>query len=144
MKNFLALKILFLIIIFLSKFSMLQAEVSYLSKGKVLFEKNKLKEAKIQFEKEIVYNPKSEESYLYLAKIFSKEEKINLQENNLKTVILLNPKNEEALYDLALLNIKNSNFSKTKELIESFSTVCKKLCSSKKNLENKLKTSSSK
>ena len=57
-------------------------------------------------------------SYLYLAKIFNKKEKDLLEENNLDTVLLLNPKNEEAIYYLTLLNLKKSNFKKSKELIK--------------------------
>ena len=93
------------------------------------------------FEKDIVYNPKNEWSYLYLAKIFNQQSKIDLEENNLNTVILLNPKNEEAIYLLTLLSIKNSNFIKTRELIDSLTLVCKKLCSKKKELDRKLENS---
>ena len=73
----------------------------YFEDGKKLFENKKYKKSKFYFEKDIVFNPKSENSYLYLAKIFKTEEKDDLEENNLDTVILLNPKNEEAIYLLA-------------------------------------------
>ena len=95
----------------------------------------------LYFEKDIVFNPKSENGYLYLSKIFKEEENNNLEENNLNTVLLLNPKNEEAIYLLALLNIKNSNFSKAKELINTLDLVCKKICSSKIELQLKLDNS---
>ena len=61
---------------------------------------------------------------------------IALEENNLNTTLLINPKNEEAIYLLALLNIKNSNFSKAKELIATLNSVCKKMCSSKLELQS--------
>ena len=113
----------------------------YFEDGKKLFENKKYKKSKYNYEKDIVFNPKSENSYLYLAKIFKTEEKDDLEENNLDTVILLNPKNEEAIYLLALLNIKKSNFTKTKELILTLSSVCKKMCSKKSELQVKLNSS---
>ena len=111
---------------------------SYFDDGKKLFENKKYKDSKLYFEKDIVFNPKNEKSYLYLAKVFKEEKNDDLQENNLNTVLLLNPKNEEAIYLLALLNIKNSNFSKVKELIKVLDKVCKKMCSSKLELQLKL------
>ena len=63
-----------------------------------LFENKKFEEAKFKFEKDIVFNPKSEIIFI-LSKIFKKEKKI--RRNNLKYSILLNPKNEEAIYNLA-------------------------------------------
>jgi hypothetical protein len=118
-----------------------KAENSYFDDGKKLFENRKYKDSKIYFEKDIVFNPKSEKSYLYLAKIFKEEKNDNLQENNLDTVLLINPKNEEALYLLALLSIKKSNFSKAKELIETINLVCDKFCSSTNELQKKLNSS---
>ena len=69
------------------------------------------------------------------------KENDSLEESNLNTVLLLNPKNEEAIYLLTLLNIKNSNFSKAKELISTLSSVCKKMCLSKLELQSKLDSS---
>tara|TARA_B100000780_G_C20927665_1_gene369734 strand:- start:130 stop:564 length:435 start_codon:yes stop_codon:yes gene_type:complete len=117
------------------------AKNSYFDDGKKLFEKKKYKESKLYFEKDIVFNPKSENSYLYLAKIFKMEEKSILEENNLKTVLLINPKNEEAIFLLALLSINNSNFSKAEELITTLNLICKKMCSSKIELQSKLDNS---
>ena len=113
----------------------------FFSKGKNFFETKKYDEAKFQFEKDIVFNPKSEKSYLYLAKIYKKKELIDLEENNLNTVILLNPKNEEAIYQLTLLNIKKSNFKEAEQLIKKLNSICKNLCDKKTSLSNKLKTS---
>ena len=114
----------------------------FFSKGKNFFEVKKYDEAKFQFEKDIVFNPKSEKSYLYLAKIYNKKELIDLEENNLNTVILLNPKNEDAIYQLTLLNIKKSNFKEAEELIKKLSSICKNLCDKKISLAKKLKISS--
>ncbi len=117
------------------------AKNSYFKDGKKLFENKKYKESKYYFEKDIVFNPKSEDSYLYLAKIFKKEENNSFEENNLNTVLLLNPKNEEAIYLLTLLSIKNSNFSKAKKLMTTLNLVCEKMCSSKLELQLKLDSS---
>ena len=117
------------------------AKNSYFENGKKLFDNKKYEDSKIYFEKDIVFNPKSENSYLYLAKIFKEEKKDNLEENNLNTVLLLNPKNEEAIYLLTLLNIKKSNFSKANELILTLTSVCVKMCSAKKKLKEKLDSS---
>jgi|TARA_B110000211_G_C13527078_1_gene313437 tetratricopeptide (TPR) repeat protein len=117
------------------------AKNSYFEDGKKLFENKNYKDSKFFFEKDIVFNPKNVESYLYLAKVFKSEKKDELQENNLNTVLLLNPKNEEAIYLLTLLSIKNSNFSKAKELIATLTLVCKKMCSSKLELQAKLNSS---
>jgi len=114
---------------------------SYFSEGKKFFDNNNLKKSKFNFERDIVFNPKSEKSYLYLAKIFKKEKKDILEKNNLQTVLLLNPKNEEAIYLLALFNIKESNFSQAKDLIENIKSICVKLCSKESELKEKLNNS---
>ena len=117
------------------------AKNSYFETGKKLFDNKKFLDSKFYFEKDIVYNPKSENSYLYLAKIFKEEKKDNLEENNLNTVLLLNPKNEEATYLLTLLNIKQSNFLKAKELIATMASICKDMCSTGLELKEKLDSS---
>ena len=135
--------IIILICVFtiISSHSVASTKNSYFNDGKKLFDNKKYNESKFFFEKDIVFNPKSENSYLYLAKIFKVEENYNLEENNLNTVLLLNPINEEAIYLLTLLNIKNSNFSEAKKLMISFNSVCKKICSSKLELQSKLDSS---
>jgi len=133
--------ILVSLILFIFNYTIVSAKNSYFDDGKKLYDSKKYKESKFLFEKDIVFNPKSENSYLYLAKIFKEEENDSLEENNLNTVLLINPKNEEAIYLLALLSIKNSNFSKAKELIATLSSVCKKMCSSKLELQSKLDSS---
>ena len=138
-KNYLTIFIS--VALFIFNFSNLNAKTSFFTDGKKLFDKKKYKASKIYFEKDIVFNPKSEIAYLYLAKIFKKEENYSLEENNLNTTLLLNPKNEEAIYLLTLLNIKNSNFSNAKELIATLTSVCQKMCSSKLELQSKLDSS---
>tara|TARA_B110000967_G_scaffold161789_1_gene168054 strand:+ start:348 stop:782 length:435 start_codon:yes stop_codon:yes gene_type:complete len=133
--------ILLSLILFNLHSAVVSAKNLYFADGKKLFDKKNYKDSKFYFEKDIVFNPKSEDSYLYLAKIFKEEENDSLEENNLNTVLLLNPKNEEAIYLLTLLNIKNSNFSKAKELISTLNSICEKMCLSKLELQSKLDSS---
>lgn len=136
------IKLIFLVFCFVSFYNSVSIATSqYFDEGEKFFKIKDFKKSKFLFEKDIVFNPKSEKSYLYLAKIFKEEKNDDLEENNLNTVLLLNPKNEEAIYLLTLLNIKKSNFSKAKELIKKMHLVCSELCSSKIELENKLNSS---
>ena len=128
-------------ILFFLNSSILNAKNSYFKEGKKLFDNKKFKDSKFYFEKDIVFNPKNENSYLYLAKIFNEDKNDILEENNLNTVLLLNPKNEEAIYLLGLLNIRTSNFSKVKDLINMLNMVCQKMCSSSSQLQSKLNNS---
>jgi Tfp pilus assembly protein PilF len=134
-------KFLFLIL-FLSK--PLYAKSLYLQEGINLFKNKKFNEAKFQFEKEIVFNPKSEISYLYLSKIFKNLDKKNLQEQNLNTVILINPKNEEAIFNLAKLKLESSDYKKSKELNDRLTLLCNKFCDKSKKLKIEIENSSKK
>ena len=134
-------KLLFLIF-FIS--NPLFAKSQYLQEGIDLFKSKKYKEAKFKFEKDIVYNPKSELSYLYLSKIFKSFDEKNLQEQNLNTVILLNPKNEEAIYHLAKLKLNNSDYQKSKELNNRLKKICSKLCDKSEKLKIEIENLSKK
>jgi len=136
MKNLFFISKLSVVLILLLSVN-IKAYADTLDEGIELFNKDELKLSKFLFEKNLVFNPKSEKSYLYLAKIFSKEENVEQQENNLNSVLLLNPKNEEAIYMLILLKIKQSNYNVAKELIEKFSIICKSLCSKKTEISAK-------
>ena len=112
---------------------------SYLVEGKILFDKNEFVKSKIFFERDIVFNPKSELSYMYLAKIFNENENDEEQERNLNSVLLLNPKNDEAIYMLTLLKIKQSNYSVAKQLIEEFDLICDLFCEKNTEMKSKFK-----
>ena len=103
----------------------------------MLFDKKKFNQSKIFFERDIVFNPKSEKSYLYLAKIFYKDDKDLEEEMNLNSVLLLNPQNDEALYMLILLKIKQSDYSEAKKLIKNFDLICVSFCSKKNEIQVK-------
>ena len=138
MKNFfLSAKI---IVIYLFLFSGgLTKESKYFNEGVELFQNKKFDKSKIFFEKDIVFDPKSEKSYLYLAKIFNKNDNEEEEEINLNTVLLLNPQNDEAMYMLVLLKIKKSDYDQAKKLIENFTLICKSFCSKKDEIQEKLK-----
>ena len=110
---------------------------NYFDKGEDLFKKKKFQESKFFFEKDLVFDPKSEKSYLYLAKIYEKDKNDELEELNLNNVLLLNPKNEEAIYMLILLKIKQSDYSATKEWMEKFTLICKSFCTKEKEIKEK-------
>ena len=128
-------KLLKIILFFFFIPNCLFAKPDFFQEGIVLYNKNKLEDARFKFEQDIVYNPKSELSYLYLSKIFNKQENKNLEEQNLNTVMLLNPKNEEAIYYLAKLKLSVSDYNKSKELNKKLKIICSIYC----DKSNKLK-----
>ena len=135
-KNYFLIKVICIFSLFFS--NAIGKEKNYLNEGIKLFKKDKFEESKILFERDIVFNPKSEKSYLYLAKIFNKDENDNLEEINLSSVLLLNPQNDEALYMLILLKIKSFDYEKARNLIDRFNLVCNSFCSKKNEIEKKL------
>ena len=136
MKNiYLQIKIL-IIFLFLCT-NAIAKESNFFEEGIKLYDKKKFDESKILFERDLVYNPKSEKAYLYLAKIFKKRDNDVEQEINLNNVLLLNPQNEEAIYMLALLRIKQSDYDGAKRLIERFDLFCDSFCSKKTEIKNK-------
>ena len=136
-KIFLLIKILIIYLLLIS--NVVAKQQNYLNKGIELFQKKEFVKSKILFEKDIVFDPKSEKSYLYLAKIFSKSNDDQQQEINLNSVLLLNPKNDEAIYLLTLLKIKQSDYDHARELIDKFVLICKSFCSKENEIREKLK-----
>ena len=112
---------------------------NYFEEGIKFYQKKEFDKSKILFERDIVFNPKSEKSYLYLAKIFNENNNDEEQEINLTNVLLLNPQNEEAIYMLTLLKIKQSDYDQAKELIDRFVLVCKSFCLKTSEIQDKLK-----
>jgi tetratricopeptide (TPR) repeat protein len=137
-------KIFKIIVLTIILINPLYAKNQYLHEGINLFKNKKFKEAKFAFEKDIVFNPKSELGYLYLSKVFKKLDNKDLQEQNLNTVILLNPNNEEATYDLAKLKLDSSDFEKSKKLNDTLSTFCENFCEKSKKLKIEIENLSKK
>ena len=127
-----------IIFVFLSSSNTLFAKSKYFQDGMSLFNNNRFNDAKIKFEQDIVFNPKSELSYLYLAKIFNKQEKKKLEEQNLNTVMLLNPKNEEAIYNLAKLKLSTSDYKKSNDLNKKLRSICINYCDKSEKLKTEI------
>ena len=138
MKNFFLLIKIIVVYLFLIS-NGISKESIYYSEGIKFFQKKEFDKSKILFERDIVFNPRSEKSYLFLAKIFSKKDNDDEQEINLNSVLLLNPQNDEAIYMLTLLKIKQSDYHQAKNLIDKFSLVCKSFCSKKNEIQEKFK-----
>ena len=137
-------KLILIIFILLSLINYTWAENNFYEEGEKKYQEKKYEQSKFLFQRSIVFNPKDYNSYLYLAKIYNFEDNRSEERKNINTVLLLDPKNEEANYILMKIELKNSNYSKVKELAESFSKICKVMCNKKtlileslKNLESK-------
>ena len=96
-------------------------------------------DAKFMFERNIVFNPKDAKSYLYLAKIYNHEENQRKEEYNLDTALLIEPNNEEVILMLMKVALKKSNYSKVKDLSQTFIKVCEKLCDENDEIQKSLK-----
>ena len=115
------------------------AENTFFEEGKIKYNEEKYEESKFLFQRSIIFNPKDTNSYLYLAKIYNQEDNKKEEQKNINTVLLLDPKNEEANYLLMEIELKKSNYSKVKELVENFSKICDKLCDKKNSILESLK-----
>tara|TARA_Y100000996_G_C22085450_1_gene463487 strand:+ start:65 stop:505 length:441 start_codon:yes stop_codon:yes gene_type:complete len=115
-------------------FSVSFADENFFNKGLKLFEDQKYDDAKFMFEKGIVFNPKDSNSYLYLAKIYNIQEDQSKEEKNLESTLLIEPNNEEAILMSMKMALERSNYSKVKDLSNTFSKVCKKLCDENKEI----------
>ena len=105
-----------------------------------MYEDKEYDDARFLLERNIVFNPKDAKSYLYLAKIYNHEENQRKEEYNLDTALLIEPNNEEVILMLMKIALKKSNYSKVKDLSQTFVKVCEKLCNEndriQKSLEN--------
>ena len=104
-----------------------------------MYKNKKYDEARFMLERNIVFNPKDAKSYLYLAKIYNHEENQRKEEYNLDTALLIEPNNEEAILMLMKIALKKSNYSKVKDLSETFVKVCEKLCDENNEIQESLK-----
>ena len=128
------IKLIFLsyLVINVSSFSL--GDENYFNKGLELYKSKNYEDAKFMFERSIVFNPKNSNSYLYLAKIYNLEEDQKKEEKNLETTLLIEPNNEEAILMSMKIALEKSNYSKVKNLSNTFTKVCKKLCDENKTI----------
>jgi len=127
--------LLILYLIFISSISLANNTGKYFLEGEKLFLENNFKEAKILFEKEIVFDTKNIKSYLYLSKIHQNFKNQIEEEKNLKTVLLLDPKNEEGLFLLTKLYLSEGDFNLAEKEYNLLKKVCKSFCNKLENLE---------
>ena len=127
-------KLIPLFYLFINIFSFSLAEENFFDKGLKLYKDKKYEDAQFMFERSIVFNPKDSNSYLYLAKIYNIKEDQKNEEKNLETTLLIEPDNEEAILMSMKIALERSNYSKVKDLSETFSKVCKKLCNENKEI----------
>jgi len=111
---------------------------SFFDEALKMYEQKEYDEARFMFERNIVFNPKDAKSYLYLAKIYNYQENQKQEEYNLDTALLIEPNNEEVILMLMKIALKKSNYSKVKDLSQTFVKVCKKLCDENNEIQNSL------
>jgi tetratricopeptide (TPR) repeat protein len=104
-----------------------------------MYQNKKYEDARFILERNIVFNPKDAKSYLYLAKIYNHEENQRKEEYNLDTALLIEPNNEEVILMLMKIALKKSNYSKVKDLSQTFVKVCEKLCNENDDIQKSLK-----
>ena len=112
---------------------------SFFDEALKMYEQKEYDEARFMFERNIVFNPKDAKSYLYLAKIYNYQENQKQEEYNLDTALLIEPNNEEVILMLMKISLKKSNYSKVKDLSQTFVKVCKKLCDENDEIQESLK-----
>ena len=132
-------KLIGLILLTVSLNSTSFSKENFFNEALELFKKEKYEDARFLFERNIVFNPKDAKSYLYLAKIYNHEENQRKEEYNLDTALLIEPNNEEVILMLMKIALKKSNYSKVKDLSETFVKVCKKLCDENDEIQESLK-----
>ena len=137
MKKIIKPMLLFYFVINFTNFSI--GNENFFNKGLELFKDKKYKDARFMFERSIVFNPKDTNSYLYLAKIYNIEEDQEKEEKNLEATLLIEPDNEEAILMSMKIALEKSNYSKVKNLSNTFTKVCKKMCDENKNILETLK-----
>ena len=137
MKRLFKFTLLFFIAINTLNFSFGNDE--FFQKGLELYKEKNYQDARFMFERSIVFNPKDSKSYLYLAKIYNVEEDKKKEEKNLEATLLIEPNNEEAILMSMKIALEKSNYSKVKNLSNTFTEVCKKLCDENKNILETLK-----
>ena len=127
-------KFFLIIYTFVNIFNLSQANENFFNKGLELYKNKKYDDARFMFERSIVFNPKDSNSYLYLAKIYNIEEDQKKEEKNLEATLLIEPNNEEAILMSMKIALEKSNYSKVKDLSNTFTEVCKKLCKENKSI----------
>ena len=132
-------KILIVIFVSLVLSTIVKAKENFFDEALKLFENKEYEDARFMLERNIVFNPKDAKSYLYLAKIYNQEKDQRKEEYNLETTLLIEPGNEEAILMLMKIALEKSNYSKVKDLSQTFVKICERLCDENKQIQETLK-----
>ena len=133
------IKIITLVFFLVVSSNLALSKENFFDEALKMYQDKEYDDARFLLERNIVFNPKDAKSYLYLAKIYNYEEDQRKEEYNLDTVLLIEPNNEEAILMLMIIALKKSNYSKVKNLSETFVKVCKKLCDENDEIQESLK-----
>jgi tetratricopeptide (TPR) repeat protein len=133
------LKITTLLFVLIFSANLASSKENFFDEALKMYQDKKYDEARFMLERNIVFNPKDAKSYLYLAKIYNHEEDQRKEEYNLDTALLIEPNNEEAILMLMKIALEKSNYSKVKDLSQTFIKVCEKLCDENDEIQNSLK-----
>ena len=128
-----------LIFFFVFSANIASSNENFFGEALKMYQDKKFDDARFLLERNIVFNPKDAKSYLYLAKIYNHEENQRKEEYNLDTALLIEPNNEEAILMLMKIALKKSNYSKVKNLSQTFVKVCEKLCDENDEIQKSLK-----
>ena len=132
MKKIFKITVIFYFLI--NVFNISSSNEKFFNEGLELYNKKKFEDARFMFERSIVFNPKHSNSYLYLAKIYNQKKNQKKEEKNLEATLLIEPDNEEAILMLMKIGLKTSDYSKVKNLSQTFKKVCKNLCDENKKI----------
>ena len=131
-------KIITLIFFLVSSANLASSKENFFDEALKMFQDKEYDNARFLLERNIVFNPKDAKSYLYLAKIYNHEENQRKEEYNLDTALLIEPNNEEVILMLMKVALKKSNYSKVKDLSQTFIKVCEKLCDENDEIQKSL------
>ena len=133
------IKIITLLFLLVLSANMALSKENFFDKALKMYQDKEYDDARFLLERNIVFNPKDAKSYLYLAKIYNHEENQRKEEYNLDAALLIEPNNEEVILMLMKLALKKSNYSKVKNLSQTFVKVCEKLCNENNEIQKSLK-----
>ena len=133
------IKIITLVFFLVISSNLASSKENFFDEALKMYQDKEYDDARFLLERNIVFNPKDAKSYLYLAKIYNHEEDQRKEEYNLDTALLIEPNNEEAILMLMKIALKKSNYSKVKELSQTFVKVCEQLCNENDEIQKSLK-----
>jgi tetratricopeptide (TPR) repeat protein len=133
------IKIITLVFFLVVSSNLASSKENFFDEALKMYQDKEYDDARFLLERNIVFNPKDAKSYLYLAKIYNHEENQRKEEYNLDTALLIEPNNEEVILMLMKVALKKSNYSKVKDLSQTFVKVCEKLCDENDEIQKSLK-----